>query len=293
MREHSVVRNPLTVIAIFAGIAEVSGTVVLPLLSADTQPTFMWFVMGFPCLLVLLFFVTLWRKHQVLYAPSDFRDDSGFLEAQRGRTERAALDAKFIEDMEFVLGASPPLPTDGEVPVVPPGPTTAPPPEPPREPPTPTPAVTRAARGTYLLAERLVLDRLQREIRGEFDKDTVLVADDAVYAFDATFQSPNQMIAVDVKYFPNVDFNKGLLRSQLSKLDSFYKRLPPDAKRNFKMLFAVATDAPAAEQRLIWENVEMLAKRFSVPIDVRVYDMRVLEDELGGANNSYKPTAPD
>ena len=285
MREQSVIRNPLTVIAIFAGIAEVSGTIILPLLSEDRQSTFMWFVMGFPCLLVSMFFFTLWKKHQVLYAPSDFRDDSGFLEAQRGRRERAARDAKFIEDMEFALGV-PPLPaTIDEV-----APTTVPSQAPGTEPqasiepptPTPTPTVTRTARGTYLLAERLVLDRLQKEIPGEFGKDTVLVADDAVYAFDATFQHAGQMLGVDVKYFPTGDFNKGLLRSQLSKLESFYKKMPLDAKREFKMIIAVATDAPLAEQRLIWNEVEMLAKRFSVPLDVRIYDMRSLEGDLGG-----------
>lgn len=36
------IKNPLTVIAIFAGIAEVSGTVVLPFISANNQLTFIF-----------------------------------------------------------------------------------------------------------------------------------------------------------------------------------------------------------------------------------------------------------
>lgn len=289
MREQSVIRNPLTVIAIFAGIAEVSGTVVLPLLHVQQQSVFMWFVMGFPCLLVLLFFTVLWMKHEVLYAPSDFRDDSGFLEAQRRRTESAARHAKFIEDVEFATGESE---TNRQPEQAERQPTAAAPPTPTPTPtatvapavqaPTLTPEATRVARGNYLLAERAVLTRLQKELPGEFNKDTVLVVDNAVYAFDATFQGSGFMIGVDVKYVPGVDFNKGLLRTQLSKLDSFYKSLPEDAQRGFKMIVAVATDALPAEQRLIWNNVEALAKRFSVPIDVRVYDMRVLEEELDG-----------
>jgi hypothetical protein len=72
------VKNPLTVIAIFAGIAEISGTIVLPRLAENNQATFMWFVMLFPAGLVILFFGTLWKKHRVLYAPSDFRSDEAF-----------------------------------------------------------------------------------------------------------------------------------------------------------------------------------------------------------------------
>lgn len=75
------VSNPLTVIAIFAAIAEVSGTVVLPFVSEANQGSFLWFLVIFPTALVLLFFLTLNFNHRVLYAPSDYREDSSFLAA--------------------------------------------------------------------------------------------------------------------------------------------------------------------------------------------------------------------
>jgi hypothetical protein len=37
------IKNPLTVIAIFAALAEVSGTVVLPFLDKETQHVYVWF----------------------------------------------------------------------------------------------------------------------------------------------------------------------------------------------------------------------------------------------------------
>lgn len=73
------VKNPLTIIAIFAGIAEVSGAVVLPFLSEGNQWIFIWFLMGFPTLLVILFFWTLLRNHKVLYAPSDYVNEEHFM----------------------------------------------------------------------------------------------------------------------------------------------------------------------------------------------------------------------
>lgn len=79
-KEMGHVKNPLTVIAIFAGIAETSGAVILPFLDKDIQGVFVWFLMFFPCLLIAFFFGVLYRKHHVLYAPSDYKEDKSFVE---------------------------------------------------------------------------------------------------------------------------------------------------------------------------------------------------------------------
>jgi hypothetical protein len=73
------VNNPLTVVALFAALAEVAGTIALATVEKDLQHTFVWFVMGFPILLVVLFFATLNFNPKVLYAPSDFRNEENFL----------------------------------------------------------------------------------------------------------------------------------------------------------------------------------------------------------------------
>lgn len=75
----SAVKNPLTIIAIFAGLAEVSGTGVLPFVSSSNQIYFIYFLMIFPMSLVIFFFLTLNFNHKVLYAPSDFQDESNFI----------------------------------------------------------------------------------------------------------------------------------------------------------------------------------------------------------------------
>ena len=61
------ISNPLTIIGIFAGIAEVAGTAVLPLMSESLQKIFIWYVMGFPILLVLLFFILLIFPYLVVF----------------------------------------------------------------------------------------------------------------------------------------------------------------------------------------------------------------------------------
>lgn len=85
------VSNPLTIIAIFAALAEVAGTVALATLGAELQALFIWFVMGFPILLVVAFFLTLNFNPKVLYAPSDFKDEENFLGLLAG-SARASFD---------------------------------------------------------------------------------------------------------------------------------------------------------------------------------------------------------
>jgi hypothetical protein len=87
--------NPLTLIGVFASLAEVSGTVVLKFLTCSVQQTFVWFVMAFPFTLVLLFFAVLIFKNENLYSP-----------AERGRDNfQRSVDAsrklnQFVSDIQ-------------------------------------------------------------------------------------------------------------------------------------------------------------------------------------------------
>jgi predicted MarR family transcription regulator len=89
------VNNPLTIIAIFAALAEIAGTVALATVDKSLQGTFVWFVMGFPVLLVGAFFATLNFNPRVLYAPSDFRDEENFLSTLVG-TRNVSMDLNSI-----------------------------------------------------------------------------------------------------------------------------------------------------------------------------------------------------
>ena len=51
------VSNPLTIIAIFAGLAEALATIALIKLPIEMQEKFIYFVMAFPTLIVTLFFI--------------------------------------------------------------------------------------------------------------------------------------------------------------------------------------------------------------------------------------------
>lgn len=90
------VSNPLTIIAIFAGVAETLATVALVKLPPEIQGIFVYFVMAFPMAIVLLFFFVLYFKNNVLYAPSDYDDQAHYLEANN-------LKQKVSDQLEVVF----------------------------------------------------------------------------------------------------------------------------------------------------------------------------------------------
>lgn len=77
------VSNPLTIIAIFSGLAEMLATVALIQSPPEIQSIFVYFVMAFPTVLVLLFFFVLYFKNTVLYAPSDYENQAHYLEVNK------------------------------------------------------------------------------------------------------------------------------------------------------------------------------------------------------------------
>jgi hypothetical protein len=91
------VNNPLTIIALFAALAEIAGTVAIKLVAPDMQPTFIWFVMIFPTLIVVLFFITLNFNAKVLYAPGDFKNEENYLAIQNAKQGLA------IENVETMI----------------------------------------------------------------------------------------------------------------------------------------------------------------------------------------------
>lgn len=79
----AVVRNPLSVVAMFVLLVEGIATITLIQVSAQNNiaTPLVWFVVLFPTLIAVLFFLTIWFKHQYLYSPMEYRSDESFLTA--------------------------------------------------------------------------------------------------------------------------------------------------------------------------------------------------------------------
>jgi tetratricopeptide (TPR) repeat protein len=104
----AVVRNPLSVIAMFVLLVEAIATITLIQVSAQEPIAFplVWFVIAFPTLIALLFFSTLWWRHQFLYSPMEYRSDESFLTAMyrlqrvEARQEAADLNPRTADETQ-------------------------------------------------------------------------------------------------------------------------------------------------------------------------------------------------
>lgn len=79
IKKYKYANNPLSLITIFASLAEISLICSLKFIDSELQYIFIWFVVGFPILLVLLFFIVLIVRPTSLYAPSDYKDEQNFM----------------------------------------------------------------------------------------------------------------------------------------------------------------------------------------------------------------------
>jgi hypothetical protein len=265
------VKNPLTVIAIFAGLAEVSGTVVLPFLEKDTQQTYIWFLMGFPCLLVLLFFITLLAKHYVLYAPSDFTDDklfadlfvrgSGIVRVQK-LEEEVAVEASALEEEAAVEAATEEVDDEDSAGAIP-----------------AKEILRRDVRASALLAEELVLTKLSKELGVQFDRN-VTPRGQPNLMFDAVAMTPGRTFVVEIKFF-RYDFHpREYMVRAFDRVQLFLSTLPEDFRRNFQFVYAAAAEGNTERIERLRSIISHIASDYSFSTRVETYNFSDLEKEF-------------
>jgi tetratricopeptide (TPR) repeat protein len=104
----AVVRNPLSVIAMFVLLVEAIATITLVQVKGEQSIALplVWFVVLFPTLIALLFFSTLWWRHYRLYSPMEYRSDESFLSAEHrlqrveAKQEAAELNPRTTDEMQ-------------------------------------------------------------------------------------------------------------------------------------------------------------------------------------------------
>lgn len=262
-----IVKNPLSVIAIFAGIAEISGTMVLPRISPENQETFIWFLMTFPFSLVILFFITLNWNYKVLYAPSDFKDEEHFVRLTKATP--TDLINKFNEDFSDgiidskgdiaadTLGINSDA-ADVESFV--------------------DDSVMKASTGKirnkeerskhkeimrslsklryeegYLMAD-MVLNKIESKLGQVIDRNMVFEKGGQRFPFDGVIKNGDNITAIEVKVLNKNTFNANGWNRLFSRFDSFYSSLSDSEKRGFSLILGIATEDPSDEMKNMLER---------------------------------------
>ena len=266
------IKNPLTVVGIFAGLAEVSGASVLPFLEKQTQQTFVWFLMFFPIFLVAVFFLVLYNKHHVLYAPTDFNDDKTFQELFENASSFDKV-AKIKNEQEEPVVEVPGEPTDAA-----PGPTKV-------AIPSISAAETlrRSFKGNGLLAEELVIAKLTKDLGLKFERNLALKGP-ARLVFDAVATVANRAVVAEVRFTRQGMFPDVMLKENFDRVMRFSESLPKEFKDNINFIFALVTDVDeeARFKRIegTAEKIRVISEGYPFKTNVRVFKMQGLEREF-------------
>lgn len=262
------IRNPLTIIAIFAAIAEISGTMVLPFISDGNQGTYIWFLMIFPLLLVVLFFITLNFNHKVLYAPSDFKNEDNFFKSFQAASpaERAEKLREEVREIE-----SEPVAEPAQV---------VPAPQSEQERRALLMKVQRDIRARYLLAENLVLNKISKELGQPVKRDMRFETPGRRFVFDGVVMTDDKVTAIEVKYFRDSRIISNRFKDVFHGILDAAERLPDSMRNRFSLILAIATDAPTSDHDQLTRRLSALIGITPFPVEIRVFSLDELEQEF-------------
>jgi len=273
------IRNPLTIIAIFAAIAEISGTAVLPFISDGNQSTYVWFLMIFPLLLVVLFFLTLNFNHNVLYAPSDFKNEENFFKSfvNASPTEKADKLREEVREIENetcldALQSDVTQPTQQNV--------------------TRHEASQRSISARYLLAEELVLSKLSKDLGQYVRRDMRFSIPGQAFLFDGVVMTQDKVIAIEIKYFKDTRSIQKRFKEVFQRILHAAEMLPDMARERFSLIIAIATDAPDVAHNHLANQLYSSIGVTPFPVEIRVFNLQELEEEFNLVANSNKADAP-
>lgn len=262
------IKNPLTIIAIFAGIIEISGTLFLPFLADENQALYVWFLMLFPALLILVFFVTLNFNHTVLYAPSDFKDENNFNNPFKRATSTEKALKRQVEMLEEQIAIknikekiSPP-----ENLVIESSSTESLSLE--------TPSQNTAVFSTesrHILIEDLVFRKLASEFGSQIRRGVQGANIQNPYIFDGIVVEGLNMTAIEVKYSRQGFMPLDNLRAMLARIESNMGAFHKYENYQLRLLLVFVSDELDCDKEKFAAEINSIAKGLPHPIEIRFY----------------------
>jgi hypothetical protein len=230
--ETKVIKNPLTIVGVFAGLVEICGSVVFHNLGVAQQNLFIWFLMGFPTLLLLLFFTTLNFNNRVLYAPSDYKDEDNFIKTispLKLSDEQKKLQEELTELIKIkprpVWDSPKELPSN-----LAPGDLMF--------------AKLRAQRTEKLLtAESLAIGKLEREFGDKFQRGASFGGmGNSKIIFDGYVPIDNEINAVEIKYVDSTHGLKSRINNVVNRAKEARLAVPERSRSTFKLMIVLILD---------------------------------------------------
>lgn len=252
-------RNPLGIIALFIVLIYGIAGFVFGMASASLQPNerlpIVWFLVLFPCAVLIAFYLLVTRHHTKLYAPQDFPEADGFFRAMTPDEQKNRLEQE-IRESESIVG--------GE------GKTTA------AEKDGDRIFKAVAVRHDWVIAEELAF----REIESEFGatvKRSVAAGPDQ--GLDGIFIHKGRLTAIEIKYVRGHQWRQSV-EYALKHIQSAVEKIKP--VQDFVLVLVTERIPPERRESELSRVRERLAST-SLQIQLRIYDFAELKTKYGVA----------
>lgn len=262
-------KNPLGIIALFISLIYGFACLVLGIsgksLVHEEKMPFIWFLIFFPVLILVTFVYLVTRHHQKLYAPSDFRDDSGFLSTMDLKRQAERLDAKTNElTLELIQNPTTTTTTTTNIN----GSTESIDVKPLDEVNSRNYDRNESIKSKYLLVENLVFSVLESEFNTPLIRS---VASNQFY-FDGMIELPTEILAFEVKYTPIGRLKKDVVLSKaLRHIESVKKNFAP---KKLRFILVVVHEGKNLDK--LMTDISEIVENSNNQIEYRLYDLNEL-----------------
>jgi hypothetical protein len=245
------VLNPLGIVAIFSGTTEVVGMMMLKIAAAENQRLLVIFLMYFPVILIGLFFYTLYNRHHVFYAPSDFLNQDRFSELIQKSVDSERRD-KIQGEVEQ---ASTEIPIGGNE--------------------DHHGDIVEKLRKAYIKAEGLAISRIEAELGCRVEREYRIKSGKTRFALDGIIMEGENYIAIEVKYILSLTFSNDSIKNSLDVLDGIFSQMKEREKKKFRLILAVVIgfNVTPEQNDLIVSRMHGLKSGYSLPIEMRFYQL--------------------
>lgn len=252
-------RNPLGIIALFIVLIYGIAGFVFGTSSASLQPNerlpLVWFLVLFPCVVLIVFYILVTRHHTKLYAPQDFPEAEGFFRAMTPNEQKKRLEQEIRESESETVAAvgGKTIATEKEGGDI---------------------FKAVALRQDWVMAEELAFREIESEFAVTVQRNVAAGPDQG---FDGIFVHKRRLTVLEIKYV-----RRPLWRQSVESGLAHIQRAAANIKPAQSFILVLVTDPiPLDRRESELVRVRELLASTSLPIELRVYDFLELKSKYG------------
>jgi hypothetical protein len=259
-------RNPLGIIALFIVLLYGIASLLLGLSGQNLEPAqrwpLVWFLAVFPLVVLLVFAWLVAHHHTKLYAPKDFARDESFFRVLTAEDHRARLENEIeslqADELRAEAGAAPGAALQA------------------------SPATTTDIRRTYVLAEDLVLRKIESELGVPIRRQSKIEFGGAEMTFDGVAVDGDRIVAIEVKVF-GVSFPYTAVEALIHQTASFRREILPSQSDVLLLLLALVplTNMAPTDELRIRNRLSPFIAEAGMDVNVRFFDLNALRKTFG------------